>query len=57
MVIFIFMGVMGCGKTTIGKIISEKINFQFFDAGNINKNNDILMKRKIIFIQKKIKKK
>ena len=30
--IFILMGVSGCGKTTIGQILSEKLGWPLFDA-------------------------
>ena len=27
----VLTGIMGCGKTTIGKIVSEKLNMRFID--------------------------
>ena len=30
--ILILMGPMGCGKTTIGKLLSEELGWEFFDG-------------------------
>lgn len=30
--IIVLMGPMGCGKTTIGQILAQKTNWQFYDA-------------------------
>ena len=34
--IIIIMGVSGCGKTTIGNLISEKTGIRFFDADDFH---------------------
>jgi gluconokinase len=34
--IILLMGVAGCGKTTIGKLLSESLNWQFFDADDFH---------------------
>ncbi len=38
------LGYMGCGKTTIGKILSYKLNLKFYDLDNIiiNHQNDTI---------------
>jgi shikimate kinase len=28
----VFLGMMGSGKTTIGKLVSKKLNLNFFDT-------------------------
>ena len=30
--VYIIMGVSGCGKTTIGKMLSEQLGIPFYDA-------------------------
>lgn len=30
--IYIVMGVSGCGKSTVGKLLSEKLSLPFYDA-------------------------
>lgn len=39
--VIILMGVSGCGKTTIGRLLSEKLNIPFFDADNFHTDNNI----------------
>ena len=39
--IFILMGVSGCGKTTIGKLLQEKTAYPFFDADSIHSSKNI----------------
>ena len=45
--VYIIMGVSGCGKTTVGKILAEKFAMKFYDAdnfhseGNLNKMKNI----------------
>ena len=48
----VLLGMMGVGKTKIGKFIAKKINRKFFDIDSIieEKNN---MKINEIFIEKK----
>ena len=42
------MGVSGCGKTTVGKILAEKFAMKFYDAddfhseGNLNKMKNLV---------------
>ena len=31
----VFVGMMGCGKTSIGRIIAEKLNLEFFDTDKV----------------------
>ena len=52
----VFLGMMGSGKTTIGKLISKKLRLNFFDIDSViekkNENVDfiyILQKRRKIF--------
>lgn len=37
----IIMGVSGCGKTTVGKLLSQKTNFSFYDADDFHPNSNI----------------
>lgn len=37
----IIMGVSGCGKTTVGKSLSEKINLPFYDADDFHTEANI----------------
>ncbi len=39
--VFIVMGVSGCGKTTVGKLLAEKINLPFFDADNFHPSENV----------------
>jgi len=39
--IIIIMGVSGCGKTTIGKLLSSKLGMQFFDADDFHTKSNI----------------
>jgi gluconokinase len=34
--VFIIMGVSGCGKTTIGKLLAERLHCPFFDADDFH---------------------
>lgn len=36
------MGVSGCGKTTIGKLLSEELNLPFYDADDFHPESNIL---------------
>lgn len=36
MTIFVIMGVSGCGKTTIGQALAEKLNCPFYDGDNFH---------------------
>ena len=35
----VFVGMMGCGKTSIGRIIAEKLNLEHFDTDKEIENN------------------
>jgi shikimate kinase len=35
----VFVGMMGCGKTSIGRVIAEKLNLEFFDTDKEIENN------------------
>ncbi len=39
--IIILLGVSGCGKTTIGKLLSQKINIPFFDGDDFHSKSNI----------------
>jgi len=39
--ILILMGPMGCGKTTIGKMLAEKLGWPFYDADNFHPEKNI----------------
>jgi len=39
--IFILMGVSGAGKSTVGKILSEKLNCDFYDADDYHSRKNI----------------
>ncbi|MEL6557187.1 MAG: gluconokinase [Bacteroidota bacterium] len=36
------MGVSGCGKSTIGKTLAEKLNFLFFDGDDFHSEENVL---------------
>ena len=49
----VLTGIMGCGKTTIGKMLSEKLNMGFVDIdrfieGNMEKSPTFLKRERII---------
>ena len=35
----VFVGMMGCGKTSIGRVIAEKLNLEYFDTDKEIENN------------------
>ncbi len=39
--IYIVMGVAGCGKTTIGKMLAERLGMRFFDADDFHPENNV----------------
>ncbi|WP_028980070.1 gluconokinase [Sporocytophaga myxococcoides] len=39
--IYIIMGVSGCGKTTIGKLLSSHLNLPFFDGDDFHSESNI----------------
>ncbi len=39
--VLILIGPMGCGKTTIGKILAKEIGWQFYDADNFHPKENI----------------
>ncbi len=41
MTILILMGVSGCGKTTLGKALSEKLNLPYFEADDLHPEENI----------------
>jgi gluconokinase len=46
--IIVLMGVAGCGKTTIGKLLSESLEWQFIDADDFHPPENVdKMKRGI----------
>lgn len=46
--VYIVMGVSGCGKTTIGKMLAEKLEIDFFDSDDYHSQESInKMKRSI----------
>ena len=47
----VFLGMMGSGKTTIGKIVSKKLNLDFFDTDD-EIENKLEMKISKIFTEK-----
>ena len=54
----VFLGMMGSGKTTVGKMISKKLNIDFFDVDQEIENKtkqsikDIFEKKGEIFFRK-----
>ena len=47
----VFLGMMGSGKSSIGKIISNKLKLNFYDVDNIIEKN-LKMKISEIFLKK-----
>ena len=53
----VFLGMMGSGKTTVGKMISKKLNIDFFDVDQEIENKtkqsikDIFEKKGEIFLE------
>lgn len=39
--IFYIMGVSGCGKTTVGKLLAEKLDIPFFDGDDFHPESNI----------------
>ncbi len=39
--IFFIMGVSGCGKSTIGKLLAERLNYPFFDGDDFHSADNI----------------
>ena len=39
--VYIIMGVSGCGKTTVGKILAKKLGVEFYDADDFHPRNNI----------------
>jgi carbohydrate kinase (thermoresistant glucokinase family) len=39
--IYIFMGVSGCGKTTLGKLFAERLQLPFYDADDFHPESNI----------------
>ena len=46
-------GAAGTGKTTVGKIVANKLNYQFLDSGKIYRAYTLKMIKKNIFNQDK----
>ncbi len=40
--IFIVMGVSGCGKSTIGKLLAEQFKFPFFDGDDFHPEENVI---------------
>jgi gluconate kinase len=38
---YLAMGVSGCGKSTIGKMLAEKLGWEFFDADDFHPAENI----------------
>ena len=47
----VFIGMMGCGKSTIGSMISKKLNLNFFDIDQLIENNQKMNVSKIFEIK------
>lgn len=39
--IFYIMGVSGCGKSTVGKLLAERLNFPFFDGDDYHSKENL----------------
>ncbi|TVR16873.1 MAG: gluconokinase [Balneolaceae bacterium] len=46
--VYIVMGVSGCGKTTIGKMLAEEKNLPFFDADDFHPEENVEKMRNVI---------
>ncbi len=40
-IVFIIMGVSGCGKSTIGKLLASQINIPFFDGDDYHSQSNV----------------
>ena len=47
----VFVGMMGCGKSTIGSMISKKLNLNFFDIDQLIENDQKMKISKIFEIK------
>ena len=47
----VFVGMMGCGKSTIGSMISKKLNLNFFDIDQLIENNQNMSVSKVFEIK------
>ena len=48
-------GFMGTGKTTVGKLLSQKLNYRFIDTDDlIEKETGMTKKKSLIFIAKNL---
>ena len=43
----VFLGMMGSGKTSIGSIVSRRLNLNFFDTDQVIENNEDMKIAKI----------
>lgn len=41
LMLYIIMGVSGCGKSTVGKLLADKLNLPFFDADDFHPKANI----------------
>lgn len=39
--VYVMMGVSGCGKTTIGQLLADRLNIPFYDADNFHTQSNI----------------
>ncbi|MCB0322351.1 MAG: gluconokinase [Bdellovibrionales bacterium] len=44
--VIVLMGVTGCGKTTVGKILAQELNWHFYDADDFHPEENVEKMRK-----------
>ena len=43
--VIVIMGVAGCGKTAVGKLLAEQIGCEFFDADQFHSPENVALMR------------
>lgn len=46
--VYILIGVSGCGKTTVGRVLAKRLSIKFYDADDFHSHNNITKMKKFI---------